>query len=133
MSRTEVARVGLGLMIRAGAPKPDVSSAEAFRKTLLGAEVDRLRAHRRQRDRVCRDDREDGDRRRHQGQGPAGRQRDEVNASILGGASDLAVLPVSEILPVKGAELGGVFPPAVQSFVVMTAGLRRQREESAAR
>src|SRR5688572_4858226 len=36
-SRTEVARVGLGLMIRAGAPKPDVSTFEAFRKTLLGA------------------------------------------------------------------------------------------------
>jgi molybdate transport system substrate-binding protein len=36
-SRTEVARVGLGLMIRAGAAKPDVSSVEAFRKTLVGA------------------------------------------------------------------------------------------------
>ena len=36
-SRAEIARTGLGLMIRAGAPKPDVSTSEAFRKTLLGA------------------------------------------------------------------------------------------------
>ena len=36
-TRTDVARVGLGLMIRAGAPKPDVSTVEAFRKTLVGA------------------------------------------------------------------------------------------------
>jgi molybdate transport system substrate-binding protein len=130
-SRVEVARVGLGLMIRAGAPKPDVSSAEAFRKTLLGAKsityvptgasglafvatiekmgiADAIKAKAR-----------------------LAANGDEVNANILGGASDLAVLPVSEILPVKGAELGGVFPPAVQSFVVMTAGLPANAKASA--
>jgi molybdate transport system substrate-binding protein len=122
-SRNVVARVGLGLMIRAGAPKPDVSSAEAFRKTLLGAKsityvptgasglafvatiekmgiADAIKA-----------------------KAKLAANGDEVNANVLSGASDIAVLPVSEILPVKGAELGGVFPPAVQSFVVMTAGL----------
>jgi molybdate transport system substrate-binding protein len=122
-SRNVVARVGLGLMIKAGAPRPDVSSAEAFRKTLLGAKsityvptgasgiafiatiekmgiADALKP-----------------------KSKLAANGDEVNANVLSGASDLAVLPVSEILPVKGAELGGVFPPAVQSFVVMTAGL----------
>ena len=122
-SRAVVARVGLGLMIRAGAPKPDVSSAEAFRTTLLGARsltyvptgasgiafiatiekmgiADALKA-----------------------KSKLAANGDEVNANILNGTSDIAVLPVSEILPVKGAQLGGVFPPAVQSFVVMTAGL----------
>src|SRR5262245_11653669 len=36
-SRAEVARVGLGLMIRAGAPKPNIATVEAFRQTLVGA------------------------------------------------------------------------------------------------
>ena len=47
-SRAEVARVGLGLMIRAGAPKPNVSTVEAFRQTLARREVDLVRDDRRQ-------------------------------------------------------------------------------------
>jgi molybdate transport system substrate-binding protein len=122
-SRAEVARVGLGLMMRAGSPKPDVSTAEAFRKTLLGAKsityvttgasgvaflaivqklgiADAIKAKAK----------------------PAA-TGDEVNANVLNGAADFAVLPISEILPVKGAEVGGVFPAAVQTYVVMTAGV----------
>jgi molybdate transport system substrate-binding protein len=33
------------------------------------------------------------------------------------------VLPVSEILPVAGVELGGVFPAEIQTYVVMVAGI----------
>ena len=121
-SRAEVAQVGLGLMIKAGAPKPNVSTVEAFRQTLVGAKsityvttgasgvaflatiekmgiADAIKAKAK----------------------PAA-NGDQVNANILSGASDLAVLPVSEILPVKGAELGGVFPSGAQTYVVMVAG-----------
>jgi molybdate transport system substrate-binding protein len=122
-TRTEVARTGLGLMIRAGAPKPDVSTPDAFRKTLLGARsityvtsgasgvaflatlekmgiADAIKAKAK----------------------PAA-NGDEVNANILSGAAEFAVLPVSEILPVKGAELGGAFPAALQTYIVMAAGV----------
>jgi molybdate transport system substrate-binding protein len=132
-SRAEVARVGLGLMIRAGAPKPNVSTVEAFRQTLLGAKsisyvttgasgvaflatiekmgiADAVKAKAR----------------------PAA-NGEQVNANILSGTSDLAVLPISEILPVKGAELGGIFPSAVQTYVVMVAGANSNARSAVAR
>jgi molybdate transport system substrate-binding protein len=58
---------------------------------------------------------------------------EEVNANILNGAADLAVLPISEILPVKGAEVGGVFPAEVQTYVVMAAGIAPGSQGNAAR
>jgi len=132
-TRTDVARVGLGLMIRSGAPKPDVNTVEAFRKTLVGAKsityvttgasgvaflatIDKM-----------------GIADAIKAKAKPAANGDQVNANILTGASDLAVLPISEILPVKGAELGGVFPAAVQTYVVMAAGVNATAKSSVAR
>jgi len=129
-SRTVVARVGLALMIKAGAPKPDVSTVDAFKKTLVGAKsitfvpagasgvaflaitkklgiADTIKTK-------------------------TAANGDEVNANVTSGAADIAILPVSEILPVKGAELGGVFPADVQTYVVMTAGASAKTKGTAA-
>jgi molybdate transport system substrate-binding protein len=131
-SRAEVARTGLGLMVRAGAPKPDLSTGEAFRKTLLGAKsityvtagasgvaflamlekmgiADAIKAKAK----------------------PAA-NGDQVNANILNGTAEFAVLPVSEILPVKGAQLGGVFPAEIQTYIVMAAGVNASAKGAAA-
>ena len=36
-SRTNLGRVGVGVVVKEGTPKPDISSVEAFKKALLGA------------------------------------------------------------------------------------------------
>jgi molybdate transport system substrate-binding protein len=132
-SRTEIARTGLGLMIRAGAPKPDVSTNETFRKTLLSAKsityvttgasgvaflatVEKM-----------------GIAEAIKAKSKPAANVEEVGANVLSGAAALAVLPVSEILPVKGAELGGVFPAAAQTYIVMAAGTNAKATSNAGR
>jgi molybdate transport system substrate-binding protein len=130
-SKSTIARTGLGLMIKAGARKPDIGTVDAFKRTLLAAKsitfasagasgvafvatakqlgiADAIKTK------------------------PAA-SGEEVNANILSGSSDLAVLPISEILPVKGAELGGIFPADVQTYVIMAAGVNAKASGNAAK
>lgn len=132
-SRSLVARVGLGLMIKAGARKPDVATADAFKRTLLDAKsityaqtgasgvaflaiVDKL-----------------GIAAPVKAKSKPAANGEEVNGNVTSGAADLAVLPISEILPVKGAELGGVFPAGVQTYVIMAAGVSAKTPGNAAK
>ena len=131
-SRPVIARAGLALMIKAGAPKPDVRSVAAFTRTLLAARaisyvpnsasgaaflatLDKLTIA----DAVTVKAR-------------VAASVDEVTANVTTGAADLAVLPVSEIIPARGAELGGVFPAAIQRYIVMGAGVSARSPRAAA-
>jgi molybdate transport system substrate-binding protein len=133
-SRVAVARSGLGLAVRAGAPKPDISSAEAFKRTLLDAKSI-----------VCSD--------------PAGGAASGIhfqkviqnlgiaqevmakarlnsgsyNAEIVArGEAEIAIQQISEILPVKGAELVGPLPPGVQVHTVFVAAIGAESRQPAA-
>ncbi|MEQ1911954.1 MAG: substrate-binding domain-containing protein [Vicinamibacterales bacterium] len=46
-----------------------------------------------------------------------------VGASVAKGDLELGVLPVSEILPIAGIDVGGTFPGELAGFITMTAGV----------
>src|SRR5688572_19488542 len=132
-SRVVIARTGLGLMVRAGAPKLNVGTLDAFKQTLLnvksltyvpppGASGAAFIAIATQL----------GISAALEAKTKPGASAAEVIANITSGAADVAVLPVSEILPVKGAALGGVFPAEVQTYIVM-AGATSSSASQAAR
>jgi len=132
-TRVEVARTGLGLMMRAGAPKPDVSTSEAFRKTLLGAKSITYVTTGASGVAFLATIEKMGIAEAIKAKSKPAANGEQVNANILNGTAEFAVLPVSEILPVKGAELGGVFPSAVQTYIVMAAGVNATAKSTVAR
>ena len=46
-----------------------------------------------------------------------------VGQAVVRGDATYGILPLSEILPVKGAVALGPFPPDVRTYVVMVAGV----------
>ena len=57
---------------------------------------------------------------------------EEVGEAIVKGEVEFGVLPVSEILPIKGAEMLAPFPADVQSYIVMVGGASAASKHGAA-
>ncbi|HSA89511.1 MAG TPA: substrate-binding domain-containing protein [Burkholderiales bacterium] len=119
---TPIARVGVGVGVREGAPPPDLSTAEAFRKTLLAAKS------------VIYMDPQIGTSGKHVAEvlhrlgvsrevnekarlGTGG----QVAEAVARGEVELAIHQISEILPVEGVRFAGPLPPELQKFTVYVA------------
>ena len=124
----DLARVPIGAAVRAQTPKPDLSTVEAVKRTLLDAKVvaipgstsgiwlttelfPRL--------------------------GIAGKVNVKVTprgtgatAMVAAGEADLAVLPVSEILHAKGVDFAGTFPADVQFIQTFSGAIVAGSSES---
>ena len=118
---TPISRVGVGIGIRKGAPRPDISTPEALKRALLGTKAIAY--------------------------GPVGaslpyithmldalgiadtmkpktvllKTSDETNEAVAEGKVDFGMTLVSEILPAKGVELLGPFPEEFQGYVRFNA------------
>ena len=133
-SRTNLGRVGVGVVVKEGTPKPDISSVEAFKKALLAAKsvayidpaaggssgiyvaglLDRLgvAAEVKPKAKLI----------------PGG----AVAEHIARGEAELGIHQISEILPVKGVTLVGPLPADIQNYTVYAAGLGAHGKESEA-
>jgi molybdate transport system substrate-binding protein len=121
-SRVDLARSGIGMAVRAGAPKPDISSVEALRRTLLAAKS------------IAYSDSASGayvSTELFQRLGIAdqvaskGRMipAEPVGAVVARGEAEVGFQQLSELKPIAGIDLVGPLPPEVQKFTTFSAGI----------
>jgi len=122
-SHTPLARSAIGMAVRAGAPKPDISSVDALKRTLLRAKSiaysasvsgDYLSTELFQRLEIA-------------GQVASKSRRIEggerVGAVVARGEAEIGFQQMSELLPVPGIEHITPLPPEVQRVSVFSAGV----------
>ena len=121
-SRIDIARSPIGMVVRAGAPKPDISTVEAFKRTLLAARS------------VAYSDSASGvyvgtemfeklgilDQMKPKSRMIAA---DPVAGVVARGEAELGFQQISELLPVPGVDLVGPLPAEVQRITVFSAGI----------
>ncbi len=122
-TRTDFARCGVGVGIRAGAPKPDIRTSDALKRTLLKAKSITYAEDGASREYVNKMlDRygitEEIGRKTAMEQGST-----RATARVASGQSDIVLTLVSEILPAPGVMLVGPLPADVQGYVTFTAGI----------
>ena len=133
-SRQTLARVGIGVMVKDGAAKPDIATVDAFKKAVLDAKT------------VAYIDPASG--------GSSGiylaslfeklgianavkpkaklKQGGYVADLIVSGEAELGIHQISEILPVKGVTLIGPLPAEIQNYTTYAAGLSAGARDVAA-
>jgi molybdate transport system substrate-binding protein len=121
-TRTNLVRSGIGVQVRAGAPKPDISSVEAFKRALLNAKsigylnegqsgvylarlLERLGVAEAIKSKVTRPD------------------TDVVSELVAKGEIEFGMVVITQILTTPGVELVGPLPEEIQSYITFTAGV----------
>jgi molybdate transport system substrate-binding protein len=129
-TRADIARSGAGIAIRKGAPRPDIATADALKRTLLSAKsiayvgqgatagimtriFERLGIAEEMRKKT----------RRLSG---------SAAEAVASGDAELGFTQISEILPVAGAELAGPLPSELQVYTVFPAAVSASAKQPAA-
>ena len=130
-SRTNVARVGVGVMVKEGAPKPDIATLDAFKQTLLAAKS------------IAHIDPQSG--------GSTGiyvtglfeklgmtevlKPKTKLKFGglvadlIVNGEAEIGLQSISEIILAKGVTFVGPLPAEIQNYTVYAAGISPTTKE----
>ena len=128
-TRADIARAAVGVAVKKGAPKPDIKSADAFKRTLLNAKsiaysaegasgvyftglLERLGIAAEIKPKL-----------KPMGAGA-------VVPPVAKGEVEIAVISIPTILAETGADLVGPLPPELQHYVVYTAGAGAAAKEA---
>jgi molybdate transport system substrate-binding protein len=117
--------VGIGVIVREGAPHPDISTPDSFKAALLGARsivhanptATPSGAHLAKVEQELGIENELRDKLTYSNALDGGVER------ITKGEAEIGIYPVSEVIAVKGVALVGLLPPALQSLIIYGAGV----------
>ena len=118
-----VAKSGIGVAIKAGAPKPDISTADALKRTLLNAKSIAYSKEGQSGTAMARLIERLGIAEEMKAKTVLETRSGQSAANVVEGKAELAFTLISEILPMAGAELAGPLPPDAQNYVVFAAGI----------
>jgi molybdate transport system substrate-binding protein len=121
-TRTNLVRSGIGVEVKAGAPKPDIATMETFKKALLDAKsvgylkegqsgvylhglFERLGIADALQPKSVRPD------------------TDSVSELVAKGEIELGLVVITQILTTPSVELVGPIPPEIQSYITFVAGI----------
>ena len=128
-----VSKSGIGVAIRAGSPKPDIGSTEAFKRSVLNAKSIAYSKEGQSGTAMARIMERLGIAEEMKPRTVLETRSGLTAANVVEGKADLAFVLISEILPIAGTELAGPLPADLQNYVVFTAGVRATKDAAAAK
>lgn len=120
-SRVDLVRSRMGMAVRAGAPKPDITSIEGLKQTLLHAKSIAISSSASglylstelfQRMEIA-----------EQMKGKTKISEEAVGTLVASGEAEIGFQQISELLPVAGIDYVGPLPPGAQRETVFSAGI----------
>jgi molybdate transport system substrate-binding protein len=127
-SRVDLAKSPIGVAVRSGAPKPDISSADAVKRALLAAKT------------IAYSDSASGvyvSTEMFGKLGIADEMKDKarkipatpVGEIVAHGEAEIGFQQISELVPVPGIDIVGPLPPELQKITVFSAGIATVSKE----
>jgi molybdate transport system substrate-binding protein len=121
--RADIARSGIGFGIRSGSKKPDISTPEAVKRTLLNAKSITYVPDGASKPHIVKMLDDLGITKDLGAKTVLAKGADEATQSAADGKVELVLTLISEIVPQRGLELIGPFPQKYQNYVTFVAGM----------
>jgi molybdate transport system substrate-binding protein len=129
-TRADFARVGIGVAIRAGAPRPDISSVDAFKRAMLNAKSITYPPEGATGVHLIKMFERLGIAEQMNAKTKPQQVAERVPQAVADGEAELGILGATVLLGVRGVEFVGLIPPVLQDYVVQTAGVSISAKES---
>ena len=127
--RPAVSSVGLGAAVRAGAPKPDMGSPEAFKRTLVNARSVAILPESVNGKHFLSVFERLGIAEEMKGKIKPQKEPPQVAQAVAKGEAELALLVSNLLIGVPGVDYAGLVPAEFQQTLVFTAGIGAQSKE----